>query len=302
MKKKIVSIAIVLCLAVTAIAGATLAYFTDTDKDINVMVSGNVEIVQNETDRYGDPYALYDANDFENNYESLSLYPAVYLKKVELEDGKTAMMPYNGNVPAYDETMENTNTNTKFEENAPSELNIWDEVINNEIDKVISVTNKGSSDVFVRTIVLMENTEDNYVASKIHGLWCNDDGQYRVWVTNDNGGEVMVSIDGTLYSVAVCTYETPLAAGATTSPSLMQIFLDPTAGNEWSEQLEDDQFKILALSQAVQIVGFEEFGAEVALNTAFGEVTADNVYEWFTTTAIKTSGAYNVIGGELNEQ
>ena len=102
MKKKIVSIAIVLCLAVTAIAGATLAYFTDTDADVNVMVSGNVEIVQNETDRYGAPYAMYDIFDKQQEIDENSetfppmlLVPAVYLKEVELEDGKTAMMPYN---------------------------------------------------------------------------------------------------------------------------------------------------------------------------------------------------------------
>ena len=56
MKKKI--LAIVLCVAMLAIAivGGTMAYFTDTDADVNVMALGNVKIVQNETDRNGDAY------------------------------------------------------------------------------------------------------------------------------------------------------------------------------------------------------------------------------------------------------
>lgn len=48
MKKKIVAIAIVACLAVVAIAGASLAYFTDTDDATNVFTSGKVDITLNE--------------------------------------------------------------------------------------------------------------------------------------------------------------------------------------------------------------------------------------------------------------
>lgn len=44
MKKKILALSIVLCLAVTAIAGATLAYFTDEDEATNVFVMGGVKI------------------------------------------------------------------------------------------------------------------------------------------------------------------------------------------------------------------------------------------------------------------
>lgn len=44
MKKKILSIALVVCIAVTAIAGATLAYLTDRDSEVNEFTWGNVEI------------------------------------------------------------------------------------------------------------------------------------------------------------------------------------------------------------------------------------------------------------------
>ena len=48
MKKKILAISLVVCLAVIAIAGATLAYFTDTDDATNVFTSEKVDITLNE--------------------------------------------------------------------------------------------------------------------------------------------------------------------------------------------------------------------------------------------------------------
>lgn len=44
MKKKILSLCLIAVLVVTAIGGATLAYFTDTDKADNVFTTGNVDI------------------------------------------------------------------------------------------------------------------------------------------------------------------------------------------------------------------------------------------------------------------
>lgn len=44
MKKKIVSLVVVLALAATALVGTTLAYFTDTDNAENVFTVGNVKI------------------------------------------------------------------------------------------------------------------------------------------------------------------------------------------------------------------------------------------------------------------
>lgn len=44
MKKKIVALCLIVALAVTAITGATLAYFTDTDEATNTFTSGKVDI------------------------------------------------------------------------------------------------------------------------------------------------------------------------------------------------------------------------------------------------------------------
>lgn len=60
MKKKILALALVVCLAVVAVAGATLAYFTDTDEATNVFVAGNVKIELIEQQRNADGTALED--------------------------------------------------------------------------------------------------------------------------------------------------------------------------------------------------------------------------------------------------
>ena len=44
MKKKIVTLCLVLCLAATAIVGGTLAYFTDTDTQTNTFTAGDIAI------------------------------------------------------------------------------------------------------------------------------------------------------------------------------------------------------------------------------------------------------------------
>ena len=94
----------------------------------------------------------------------------------------------------------------------------------------------------------------------------------------DGDKEVLVTIGGVKYSVVVCTYKTALAAGATSAPSMMQIYLDPTTENDWYT-LVGGTLEILALSQAVQAQGFND--AEQALNAAFGAVSAETVQSWF---------------------
>lgn len=48
MKKKIVALCLVVALAVVAIGGATLAYFTDTDSKANTFTTGKVDITLND--------------------------------------------------------------------------------------------------------------------------------------------------------------------------------------------------------------------------------------------------------------
>lgn len=310
MKRKIVSIAIVLCLAITAIAGATLAYFTDTDTDVNVMVSGNVEIVQNETDRYGDPYAMYDIFDNKQDIDESSetfppmlLVPAVYLKANE--EGK--MMPYNpattAEGPEGGATGEYCSPEDPDYPDGSTMMNMYDDNINNEIDKVISVTNTGTLPVYVRTIVLIENAKDengNELTDKLHIAYTDEnDGVSREWIDE-------IIIDDQSCEAFVFTYEDVLEPDATTKASMKQIWLDPMAENKWYDFLgEDGMLTIIAFSQAVQSQGFAEYdySADVALDTAFGEPTQENFDIWFSEDSdltVKTTGLYNAVGGEEN--
>ena len=57
MKKKIIVLAVVACLAVMSVVGATLAYLTATDSAKNTFTFGNVDIAMDDvkTDLYGKP-------------------------------------------------------------------------------------------------------------------------------------------------------------------------------------------------------------------------------------------------------
>ena len=70
MKKKIVALCLVVCLAAVAIIGGTLAYFTDTDKETNTFAVGNVKIDLIEQERGKD-------GSLQNFTQDKKLYPIV---------------------------------------------------------------------------------------------------------------------------------------------------------------------------------------------------------------------------------
>lgn len=81
MKKKILALALVVVLAVTAVTGATLAYFTDTDENANVFTMGNIDITLDEAsvEREGDEWKTTNERVQENTYEDV--YPGAILPK-----------------------------------------------------------------------------------------------------------------------------------------------------------------------------------------------------------------------------
>lgn len=66
MKKKIISLCLVLVLALIAIGGATMAYFTDEDQQVNTFTIGNIDIKVDEKGYVWDQ----SANDGEGGYVS----------------------------------------------------------------------------------------------------------------------------------------------------------------------------------------------------------------------------------------
>jgi len=292
MKKKILSLCLVIALAATAVIGGTLAYFTDTDKDVNVMTSGNVKIVQNETDRDGNAWNA----DSTNNEGTMPLLPAVYL-----ENGK----PYNPTT-----TWEGPKGGTEGGFTGPDgkPMDMYASSLNNEIDKVVSVTNTGSLPAYIRTFVLIENDKDEtgkklFDNNSIHYVYNNDENiAFKSFYS-----ETDLDIDGDgvaePYVLLRFVYKNTLAAGATSAPSLKQFWLDPSVDNDWYDLLDENGLTVVAFSQAVQAAGFEDLGADAALEAAFGPFTEENVATWLTeANVVKTSFGNNVVGGALDTQ
>lgn len=264
MKKKI--LAIVLCIAMLAIAivGGTMAYFTDKDADTNVFVSGNVSIQQLEHtfDEDGNFVALTaDSAD-----SALKLLPVVFFGQGNYPTADSMFVFSN-----YYSTLDNEDETDEARDERWGML--WDEP--NVVDKIVSVYNDGSNDVYVRTIVavpagLVNNIRTNAV---IPGITWD-------YVT----GTDTITVDGIEYIYTVYTYvrgDGILEAGKSTGPSLLQVLLTNDTDNDDLEGYADG-FKVLVASQAVQADGFAEAleGQEnipqTALNEAFGEISATN--------------------------
>ena len=269
MKKKIIALCLVVVLAVTAVTGATLAYFTDTDSEKNVMTTGNVKIEQIEQERD-------DAGNLVEFKDGKPLYPAVGDNN---KDGK---------LDAYDDTEKKLFSNEK-----------------NVVDKFVSVKNESDIPVYVRTLIAFELpvAPEGYKGATLTDL---DDNKY-VDVVNTapylytvmNEGEtagkgytlpkettgeyVIIKVGDVAYLVTEYYYknESKLAPGATTDVCLKQIYLSANATNEDAALMvgADGDYTILCLSQGVQAAGFND--AHTALDTAFGVINAANATEWF---------------------
>lgn len=92
MKKKIIAIALVACIAFVAIAGASLAYFTDADEETNVFTVGSVKIdlIESTLHRedwgkgtiYTDEQILADAETYQDYLAEQELLPGVSVYKM----------------------------------------------------------------------------------------------------------------------------------------------------------------------------------------------------------------------------
>ena len=267
-KKKILTLALTLSMVAILAIGGTIAYFTDTDSDTNVMTTGYLEIVQNETDRNGDPYT-----------DKQKLVPAVYFDEENKQYNPTYAWegPEGGKTGGFEST------------DGESEMELYTDSLENEIDKIVSVTNKSNTDAYVRTIVLLEDNDS--VSDNLHIVYSDTDVCARETIDQ-------VKVDNDYYEAWIFTYVDKVEAGETSKPSLKQVWLDPNTPSDWYKKLGDDQnMTIVALSQATQVEGFEDLGAGAALDAAFGDVTAENIAKWVAETGVKTTGDANKVGG-----
>ena len=271
--KKVLAWLLVLALTAAISIGATLAYLTDTDEDVNVMTLGKVKIDQLEYERIDDETANEKA-EVQEFHDNKPLLPAVTDKNFDYTPGDTEV----------DWTQIGKDGYT---------TEIWNpENINNEVDKMVFVKNKGNYDAFVRTVFAFEagnyETLDQF-RSMVH-LNLNQKDFDWTWVElpveipNAEGGT-------TKYFVATATYKDILKPGALTEISLSQIALDKTATNADVEAF-GDTYQILVKSQAIQADGFENPVA--ALNDGF-EVISENNVPWVSDTPVAGATVYNAI-------
>lgn len=151
-----------------------------------------------------------------------------------------------------------------------------DNTLNNVVDLAVTVTmDTDSQDAYVRTVFAFE-------MEKVDDQWVNP---FPNDVTKVDNGIQMTNVEfvkgEVKYVVGYYTYSSVLTAGDTTAPSLEQVYLNSTVGNEFSTAV-NGQYEILARSQAVQTQGFDS--AQTALDTAFGAITTENAAEiasWF---------------------
>lgn len=279
--KKFIALLLTVVLTATVAVGGTVAYLQDETSEVNTMTVGSVYIQQDEYQRAMDANGNFivgvEGTDFDADYGINQSY-----KLEEFEQDKPAF-------PAVYTNAAGTEAWDDFQQlwngvGAPGSNDIFDDSVKNVIDKFVFVKNTGKSECYYRTIIAIE-LPDSLSADKLH-VNANANARFdynpkedvtATFATDTVFNEIM-TIDNTKYLVYVATHTEPLAPEAVSRPSLLQVFLDPTATNEDVAGF-GAKWEILTLSQAVQTAGFRN--ADHALNTAFGEITEANLNEWF---------------------
>lgn len=151
------------------------------------------------------------------------------------------------------------------------------------ITKNVVVTNTGNLPCYVRTLFAFEDSNDTDVLKLIDvddsGLVGSEiiiDG-----ITNTNPKvQFVVNKDGlqTVYTMGYI-HGTQLELGGSINP-LSAITLNGKADNEWQIAV-GDKYELFVLSQATQVDGLSQLGADGALNTAFAPITGDWCAKWF---------------------
>lgn len=194
MKKKIVALCLCVALAVVAIGGATLAYFTDTDNETNTFTTGGVKIELIEQQRNADGTAL---EAFEND---------------------KVLMPIVGSAQGEQKTVGGVKLPTA----------------KNYVDKIMTIKNTGKSDAYVRIFVAVPTALQNGQTPNaprydvLHWNFNGDSCAEGQWTD-----EIVVAnptvINGVEYKIYSRTYTTALKANeATATPAYIGFYLDKT--------------------------------------------------------------------------
>ena len=267
MKKKIFALSMAALLLAMVAVGGTIAYFTAEDSAVNTMTLGSVSIEQLEYERVVEDGAWVAGDNGDDLLQEFTqdkpLYPVYYADGVIKYDDRTQ-----GHTQSFEQV------------GAEGSVYLFDDSVKGAVDKMVLVENTGKSDAYVRTLVAFEYGSFDQTKTFLGINFGSTDWEV--------GADVFAEIDGNTYEVVEFIYKADggiLASGeVTNTPSLLQLYMRPDATNETVEAIDGNDnglYDVLVLSQACQVAGFEGAGADTALDTAFGDVTAANAKTWF---------------------
>lgn len=258
MKKKILSLALVVAM-VALVAAGSMAYFTDeTDTITNTMTVGDVEITQSEWMRNPEGGTTLIT------YVDQPLVPAV-IHNANSELVATGSNGWWYGSKVYEEKIGTTYSYTDLAANNHFQLSDADRIAN-VVDKIVSVKNTGNEAAYVRTIVMFEDDASWNVANNLD------------FVYNQNVAMKMetMNVASTNYVVLTFTYADALEAGEVSLPSLMGFWMNPECTETTAAAINNKE--ILVLSQAVQADGFKT--VDEAFTATFGTVDATKLADW----------------------
>ena len=199
MKKKITAIFLCVALLATAIVGASLAYFTDTDNETNTFTVGNVKIDLIEEER--------DGNGGTREFtQGKKLYPIVGSAQGE----KDALgMPTAKNYVDKMVTIENTGSEKAY-------IRAYF-AIPSALDDGYETFNAG-----------MNVLHFNFGNKVENGVITSTEGVEWIWTHGGKWNYFETEIDGIKYNVYFADYYQAVDAGATTEQLVQGVYLDKT--------------------------------------------------------------------------
>ena len=251
MKKKIVALCLCVALAVVAIGGATLAYFTDTDEATNTFTAGGVkiELIEQQVNEDGT-----ELEDFEQDQVLMPIVGSAQGAKDQF--GQPVAENYIDKIV----TIENTGKSDAYVRAYFA--------IPSALDDGYETFNAGAN-------VLHFNFGNEDGASTYGVQW--------IWKHGDKWNYFETTIDGVAYNVYYADYYQTLAAGATTEQFVSGVYLDKSFNQQdgkyyaFGEEIDlsglisDDgelTVKCPVKAVAVQAAGFDTVDA--AITEAFG--------------------------------
>lgn len=246
MKKKILVLCLVVALAVTAVVGGTLAYFTDTDEATNTFTAGGVKIDLIEQERDGQ-------GGLQEFTQGQVLMPIVGSAQGEKDDlGQPVAENYVDKMV----TIKNTGKSGAYVRAYFA--------IPSDLDDGYETFNAGAN-------ILHFNFGNANGATTYGNQWN--------WMHGNKWNYFETTIDGVAYNVYYADYYQILPAGATTEQFVSGVYLDKNVdmkdGKYIDTRFPDADLSILAgkvncpvFAVAVQAAGFDT--VDEAVTAAFG--------------------------------